>query len=107
MSSPSLVVAVAGPGRKRAGILERMGGKLRRRGLQVHRLRNWRDIPISDFDVLLIGFSEKEWAPFAEQLERLWTRKWNRWYAEQNGSCAKSERGSGPARCRSGGRMDA
>ena len=107
MSSPSLVVAVTGPDRNRAEALAQLKNKLRRRGLQVHCLHNWRDVPISDFDVLLIGFSEKEWVPFAKQLEHLWTQKWNRWYKEQNGSCAKSERGSRPARCRSGGRMGA
>ena len=89
MNSSSLVVAVIGPNHKQERILTQLGGKLRRRGLRVRCLRNWHDDSIGDFDILLMGSSEKELVPFTKQLEHLWTQKWNRWYTEQNGRTQK------------------
>ena len=88
MESPhshSLVVVVVGPERKQAGILAQLESRLRRRGLQARWLRNRHDTAMDDFDVLLIGCREEEAAPLAEQLERLWTQKWSRWYATISG----------------------
>ena len=80
-SPPSLIVSVVGLDRKQAGILTRIGVKLRQRGLQAHVLRSWRDTAIGCSDILLIGCGDDEVALLAEQMEHLWTQKWNRWYA--------------------------
>ena len=77
---PSLIVAVVGSDRKQGGLLTQLGEKLRRRGLQAHRMRTWRDTHLSDCEILLIGCQEKEANSLAQQLEHLWTRKWNHWY---------------------------
>ena len=92
--NPSLVVAVTGTDHTQTEILAQIGGKLRRRGLRVHRLRNWRDTPIGDFDILLVGCNKEAAIPLAKQLEHLWTQKWNRWYAESRSDPAPNRRRS-------------
>ena len=87
--SSSLVIAVTGPDRKQDKIMAQLGGRLRRRGLRVRCLRNWRDTPIGDFDILLVGCGKEEAVLLAKQLEHFWTQKWNRWYTEQNGRIQK------------------
>lgn len=78
--SPLLIVVAVGPDRKQTATLTQIGSELRRRGLQAHRLRNWHEPAIGDFDVLLIGCGEKETESLARQIEDLWTQKWSSWY---------------------------
>lgn len=76
---------MVGAGRKQHGILTRIDGKLRRRGLKAHVLKNWRDTAMGSCDILLIGCEETDVDPLIQRLEHLWTQKWNNWYAEQKG----------------------
>lgn len=80
---PSLIVAVVGQDRKPNGLLSHVGEKLRRRGLQAHRMRTWRDTAISNCDILLIDCGIGDADPLTKQIEHLWTQKWNDWYAAQ------------------------
>ncbi len=77
---PSLMVTVVGSDRKQSRVLAQVGEKLRRRGLQACTLKNWRDTVLNDFEILLIGCSEKETESLTRQIEDLWTRKWSNWY---------------------------
>ncbi len=88
---PSLLVTVVGSDRKRSRILSQVEEKLRRRGLQPCVLKNWRDTAIGDCDILLIGCGETEVDQVARQIEHLWTRKWNHWYAETQERRSASE----------------
>lgn len=78
---PSLVLALVGASRKPAGFLARIAQKLKGRGLEAHVLKNWKDAAVGGGDILLLSCKEEEAGSLAAQVEHLWTRKWNQWYA--------------------------
>lgn len=84
---PLLVVATVGTNGSRRGRLALLQKKLKQRGLKVQALREPCDPVVSDCDVLLVSCKDKEVEALAEELERLWTRKWDRWYAGHREAC--------------------
>ena len=84
---PLLVVAAVETDGGRRGRLVQLQRKLKQRGLKVHALREPRDPVVADCDVLLVSCKGKEVEALAEELERLWTRKWDRWYAGHREAC--------------------
>lgn len=84
---PLLVVAAVAPNGERAGRLAQLQEKLRQRGLKVHALREPRDPVVTDCDILLVSCKGKEVEALAGELERLWTRRWDRWYAGHREAC--------------------
>lgn len=77
-----MVVAVFGSGRRALKISRTLETKLRRRGLHVHRLKKENGLIVADPDVILLHLPDGDGGPVADWIERLWSRRWVRWYKE-------------------------
>ncbi len=78
---PSLMITVLGSDRKQSQVLAHVKEKLQRRGLKACVLKNGREFALGDCDILLVGCGETQVDLLAEQMEQLWMRGWNKWYA--------------------------
>lgn len=79
---PLLVFATVPADGKEYLRLARLAQHLRRRGLKVQVLRTLGEAPLGEHDILMLSCDGRETGLLAKELERLWTQKWNLWYAE-------------------------
>ena len=77
-----MVIVAWGPHKRIAEILRGLERKLRRRGLHVQTLRKESSPAVSDFDVVFVPLSDAGDGSLADEIERLWSRQWARWYKE-------------------------
>ena len=79
---PFLVLATVPSNGKGEARLAQLAQHLRRRGLKVQVLRTLGDSPLGEYDILMLSCNRRQPRLIAQELERLWTEKWNLWYAE-------------------------
>lgn len=78
-----ILIAVFNLDGKASGLLHRVEQRLRRRGLQVQALNRLEDPIASDSDVVLVPCSPRQAQPLAAEIERLWSKRWTRWYEKE------------------------
>lgn len=94
---PLLVLATVPADGKGETRLAQLAQHLRRRGLKVQVLRTLGDPALGEYDILMLTCAGRETGHLAQELERLWTQKWNSWYACSRGAgdghCHRTLRG--------------